>query len=331
MNAVEFINEHLDPMKVLEYYNFQEVTDKGQMIRARCKIHGGDNPTAFCWNKENNLWFCYTGDCGGGDVFSLIEKLEKCNFKTAVQKAAEILSLDINDMEVVSEDRIRTEHLKWLNKQIKKQTKEETKEYVLPYTKYSMVNDNFMRFDEDVLTFYGAKFCDLFPSETGFLYNKLVIPLFENNKIIGCALRDTTGNFTPKWYYTPEHIKISRILYNYDLVRDLTEQYSDITEIILTEGIFDVWAYHRIKLNNAVAVFGSSLSDEQIKLILQLNLDVTLSFDNDKAGNKAREKAKKAFKNKVTLRDVILPEGKDPADLPEEELLKAYLERKKII
>ena len=128
MNAVEFINEHLDPMKVLEYYNFQEVTDKGQMIRARCKIHGGDNPTAFCWNKENNLWFCYTGDCGGGDVFSLIEKLEKCNFKTAVQKAAEILSLDINDMEVVSEDRIRTEHLKWLNKQIKKQTKEETKE-----------------------------------------------------------------------------------------------------------------------------------------------------------------------------------------------------------
>ena len=40
---------------------------------------------------------------------------------------------------------------------------------------------------------------------------------------------------------------------------------------------------------------------------------------------------KKAFKNKVTLRDVILPEGKDPADLPEEELLKAYLERKKII
>ena len=82
MNAVEFINEHLDPMKVLEYYNFQEVTDKGQMIRARCKIHNGDNPTAFCWNKENNLWFCYTGDCGGGDVFSLIEKLEKCNFKT---------------------------------------------------------------------------------------------------------------------------------------------------------------------------------------------------------------------------------------------------------
>ena len=71
--------------------------------------------------------------------------------------------------------------------------------------------------------------------------------------------------------------------------------------------------------------------DEQIKLILQLNLDVTLSFDNDKAGNKAREKAKKAFKNKVTLRDVILPEGKDPADISEEELLKAYLERKKII
>lgn len=331
MYAVEFINKHLDPIKILEYYNFEKITDYGNMIRARCKIHGGDNPTAFCWNKNNNLWICYTGNCGGGDVFTLIEKLEKCNFTTAVQKAAEILNININDMEIISEDRIRTEHLKWLNKQLKKQTREETKEYVLPYTKYSMVNDNFTRFDELTLAFYGAKFCDLFPSENGFLYNKLVIPLFENNKIIGCALRDTTGTEMPKWYYTPKHIKVSSILYNYDLVRDLSEQNSDITEIILTEGIFDVWAYHLAGLNNAVAVFGSSISDEQVKLILQLNLDVTLSFDNDTAGHKAAKKATSLFKNKVTLKQVNLPEGKDPADLPTEDLLKAYLSRKKII
>ena len=110
-----------------------------------------------------------------------------------------------------------------------------------------------------------------------------------------------------------------------------TEKNSDITEIILTEGIFDVWAYHRIKLNNAVAVFGSSLSDEQIKLILQLNLDVTLSFDNDKAGNKATDKAIKVLKNKVTIKKINLPEGKDPADIETEELLKAYLNRTKIL
>ena len=77
MYAVEFINKNLDAMKILEYYNFEEISDRGNIIRARCKIHGGDNPTAFCWNKNNNLWICYTGDCGGGDVFTLIEQIQK--------------------------------------------------------------------------------------------------------------------------------------------------------------------------------------------------------------------------------------------------------------
>ena len=331
MYAVEFINKNLDAMKILEYYNFEEISDRGNMIRARCKIHGGDNPTAFCWNKNNNLWICYTGDCGGGDVFTLIEKIEKCNFSTAVKKAAEILNLNINDMEIISEDRIKAEHIKWLNKELQKQNKKEMKEYQLPYTKYSTNNEDFTRFDEETLNFYKSKFCKLFPTENGYLYNKLVIPLYENKKLIGCALRDTTGKVKPKWFYTPEHIKVSRILYNYDLVKDLTEKNSDITEIILTEGIFDVWAYHKAGIDNAMAVFGSSLSDEQIKLILQLNLDVTLSFDNDKAGNKATDKAIKVLKNKVTVKKINLPEGKDPADIETEELLKAYLNRTKIL
>lgn len=331
MNAVEFINKNIDPMKILEYYNFEEIVDRGQQIRARCKIHGGDNPTAFCWNKENNLWICYTGNCGGGDVFTLIEKLEKCDFTTAVQKAATILNLNINDMEVISEDRIRTEHLKWLNKELKKQTVQEFERFKLPYTKYFDEDERFDRFDKEVLSFYDSKFCNLFPTDEGYLYNKLVIPIWKDEIIIGCALRDLTGEAKPKWYYVPRHIKISSILYNYDLVKELIETDCCITEIILVEGIFDVWAYHKVGINNVVAVFGSSISEEQIKLILQLNLDVTLSFDNDKAGNKAREKAIKVFKNKVTLRNIELPEGSDPADLSKENLLKAYLERTKII
>ena len=324
MYAVEFINENMDAKKVLEYYEFEEITENEEYIRAKCKIHGGDNPTAFCWNKHNNLWICYTGDCGGGDVFTLVEKLEKCTFTTAINKVAQILNLNINDMEIVSEDRIRKKHLMWLEKELKKCKPKTLTEYEMPYTKYFLNNENFNRFDENILTKYNARFCNVYPTENGILYNKLAIPLYKNNVLVGCALRDTTGQYKPKWYYVPKGINVSTILYNFDYI----EKNEDITEVILVEGIFDVWAYAKAGIYNVVAIFGSSLSEEQVKLLLRLNIDVTLSFDNDTAGNKATEKAIKLLRNKVTLRKIELHEGYDPDDETEEDLINAYLNRK---
>ena len=92
-------------------------------------------------------------------------------------------------MEIISEDRIKAEHIKWLNKELQKQNKKEMKEYQLPYTKYSTNNEDFTRFDEETLSFYKSKFCKLFPTENGYLYNKLVIPLYENKKLINSAFR----------------------------------------------------------------------------------------------------------------------------------------------
>ena len=324
MYAVEFINENMDARKVLEYYEFEGITESEEYIRAKCKIHGGDNPTAFCWNKRNNLWICYTGDCGGGDVFTLVEKLEKCTFTAAINKVAQILNLNINDMEIVSEDRIRKKHLMWLEKELKKCKPKTLSKYEMPYTKYFLNNENFNRFDENILTKYNARFCNVYPTENGILYNKLAIPLYKNNVLVGCALRDTTGQGKPKWYYVPKGINVSTILYNFDYI----EKNEDITEVILVEGIFDVWAYAKAGIYNVVAIFGSSLSEEQVKLLLRLNIDVTLSFDNDTAGNKATEKAIKLLRNKVTLRKIELHEGHDPDDETEEDLINAYLNRK---
>ena len=104
-----------------------------------------------------------------------------------------------------------------------------------------------------------------------------------------------------------------------------------MTIIILVEGIFDVWAYHRIGIENAVAVFGSNLSKHQIKEILKLNVTVTLSFDNDDAGNKATEKAVKSLSGMTVLKKIMLPEGKDPCDCSENELMNSYLSRQVMV
>ncbi len=44
--------------------------------RARCVVHGGDNPTSFSINPEKQLWYCFS--CGeGGDLIDLVEAVEK--------------------------------------------------------------------------------------------------------------------------------------------------------------------------------------------------------------------------------------------------------------
>lgn len=88
MTAVEFIQENTDPMVLLEHYNFREIKQYENEIRACCEIHKGNNPNAFIWNKKNNLWFCYTGEnCGGGDAVELVQKMENISFVSAVSKA----------------------------------------------------------------------------------------------------------------------------------------------------------------------------------------------------------------------------------------------------
>ena len=326
MDAARFIESNLDPRKILDYYDFEHISETDDSFRACCKIHGGNNPSGFVWKKSNNLWFCYTGDCHGGDVFNLVQKLEHCNFQTAVNKTAEILGLDINGMTISTEaNRIEREQKIWLQNQKKQiqqiENKKLRKQYVLPYTRYYNHNGDFQRFDEALLAKFGAKFCSLYPTESKVLKDKLVIPIFSEDECVGVGLRDTTGNSLPKWYYQPDGIKTSNLLYNFDAAKNADE-------IILTEGIFDVWAYARIGIDNVVAIFGSSISKEQYKKLMQTGAGITLSFDNDKAGNKCRNQAMEMFYAKTELKNIELPSNNDPADCTQEQLLSAYLNRK---
>lgn len=329
MTAVEFIQENTDPMVLLEHYNFREIKQYENEIRACCEIHKGNNPNAFIWNKKNNLWFCYTGEnCGGGDAVELVQKMENISFVSAVSKAASILHLDIEGLEVLQTDRIKREQKAWLKKQAKtSRYKEPEKIYEIPYTAYYDNHPSFSRFDEETLKFYDAKFCKLFPSENSVLKNKLVIPLHFEHILRGAALRDTTGIFFPKWMYMPKGFKASKYLYNIDRITNLIEEGCE--EIILTEGIFDVWSFHDIGLDNAAAIFGSNLSQEQYDTLMKLNVGITTCFDNDKAGQKCTLSAIKKFRNKTDLKVMELPEGKDPGDCTKDELLSAYLNRRR--
>ena len=61
--------------------------------------------------------------------------------------------------------------------------------------------------------------------------------------------------------------------------------------MIVVEGYKSVWRLHDWGYDNAVALMGSSLSDEQAKLLLKMELPILVAGDNDKAGIKLQQEA----------------------------------------
>ena len=67
LKAIDYIKNSLDDSIIKELLlnsGARSVKKIGREIRCSCPIHKGNNTTAFTWNLENNLWFCFTGDCG---------------------------------------------------------------------------------------------------------------------------------------------------------------------------------------------------------------------------------------------------------------------------
>jgi len=53
------------------------------------------------------------------------------------------------------------------------------------------------------------------------------------------------------------------------------------------EGFFDVISLHKTGIENCLALLGTNLSEEQIKLLIELNKRIILFLDSDKAGQEA--------------------------------------------
>ena len=84
-------------------------------------------------------------------------------------------------------------------------------------------------------------------------------------------------------YRLPTNFQKSKVLYNLHRVRALP----NLDELILCEGFFDVIELYESGWGNAVALMGSSMSEDQMRLIIETvgwDGKVMLVFDDDPAG-----------------------------------------------
>lgn len=322
MDAVSLLEKHANIVRIMEHYGF-DAREDGSMLRSCCEIHKGDNPSSFVANPDTNLWYCHT-QCGGGDMYTLVERMENIPFRQAVLRVASILGVSIDDLQIVER---KEEYVKELRSFIK--LMRESKRVVLmpDYTLNAEVKNvrTFRAFNEETLRYFALQYAESVPLQNreGQAYqlrNRLVMPIHQNERIVGYSLRATDGS-NPKWSHQPRDIKTSDILYNLN-------NYAHQDTIVVVEGIFDVWAYHELNIY-AVCTYGAHLSDMQYKLLLKSGAtNIVLSYDGDEAGRTATKKAVAMLRNKARIEIVPFNEGEDPEKILREELRDRYGKRK---
>lgn len=325
MDALSLINSKLDVELLLNHYSFDKMHNDGNFIRSCCGIHDGDGINSFVINTETGLWYCHTS-CGGGDAFTLIQKKEKLSFPQAVHWLAKFTGVDVSDMEIIER---KADYMKEIIAFTRMMRKRSAKVNESAFTIAEQIRQvtTFRNFHVDTLRHFQLGFVEQVElmkrdgTSTYNLRNRLVIPNFINGVQHMLSFRSTRPSDVPKWSLQPVGVETGNYLYNLDNARYASS-------ITVVEGLFDVWAYHEIGIP-AVATYGAHLTNEQYSLLLKTGADIVLSYDGDKAGREATQKAIKLLKNKVNLSCVLFDEGQDPESITRQELKERY-DRKKI-
>lgn len=316
MDAVEYLKANVNIRDLLTLYGAKRVKQNYNEIRCCCPIHGGNNETAFVFNIKNGLWFCHTGCKIGGDIFDFVQRIEHLEtFQEAVNALANKFGLDITDMEIKQRaNEILLNTKRWIE-QMKNvlNTKRDT-EFALENIGSMFPINSYRNFDKAILNEYGIKYC---------LENKrIVIPIIHNKTCVGATMRRTT-NETVKWLHKPQGLITGNYLFNIDNIELFTP-------ILIVEGIWDVLNAVQHGYLNTVGTFGAHLTQEQSNIILRSTHELIIGFDPDVAGRIATKNVIEMLQNKINIKIMDVPVGKDVGILNSDELNNCFANLKNI-
>ena len=316
---LQVMKDSVDARILLEGLGCTIVRETAKELRGPCIIHGGDNTTAFRFNKEKKSWVCFSHKCHefhGNDIISLIRAILKCDFI----KAVEYLSSLVGEVSDGSYYRLKT--------------KRERESFINLYdndnVKPSIVNEVTLKDFRSMRTNYfvnkGIKpeTLEVFEVGGGYVDNegvvREVIPIRDDHGVlVAYSFRDIRNNISyDKKYTLTTGFEKDAVLYNMNRARDYGKHFP----IIVVEGFKSVWKLYECGIKNVVAVIGSSLTEGQCLLLYSYALKgVVVMFDNDEAGIIGINKAYESLNGKLDIVPVYITEtdgfgkGLDPADL----------------
>ncbi|HSX31216.1 MAG TPA: DNA primase [Candidatus Saccharimonadales bacterium] len=295
---------------------------------------------SFVVSPDKQIWHDFSSG-RGGDMFSFIMEVEGLDFREALELLARRAGIDLEQYKQAgargpggkSKERLyEALELATHFYQTQFSCNKTALEYVLKkraFTKatalewrlgYSPNNGNALI---DFLKNKGFTASDIklagLSNQRGsdMFRGRLQIPLCDpSGRVIGFTARLLADDpQAPKYINTPATplYDKSRHVFGLHLAKEAIRKNKFV---VLAEGNLDVIQSHQAGVRQVVATAGTALTEPHLKALSRLTGDIRLSFDADRAGLAATERAIPiAAKVGVQLSIISIPSGKDPDEL----------------
>jgi DNA primase len=275
----------------------------GPRLIGPCPVHGGDNCHAFTAHRERNLWFCFTRCQIGGDVIDLAWRLCGHSWARAALWLERLAATPTVLRGTVHGQQADTRS----HRAFRPYTRRLTLDPSHPFFRSLAITEETLRWFE-AGAWHGH----------GFLEGTVAVRLhdLQGNPLgyAGRRLDPVAASQWGKWKWPSGYPK-SQLLWNWHRVEP-----SRPDGVIVVEGPWSVMKLRQAGYSNAVALGGVHVSSTQMAL-LKGAPKITLLLDGDIAGDRATVR-NLAARFHPHIRAVRPPEGQDPADLTETELLR---------
>lgn len=330
-----------------------ELQPQGRNLVARCPWHNDRRPSMTV-NQERQTWKCWPCDIGG-DVFSFVMKRDGTDFPTAIRTLAELAGIPIEEYTrgkktqpgspedkatLLSAIKIASDsYFEYL------QSNDSDAQIARDYLESRGINDESRKhfrigFSPDSWSYAvdllkrhqfsgevahacgvaspkrsGDGYVDMFRGRLMFPIQDLQgRPIALGGRVIP-AIAERHGDRAGGKYINGRETMLfrkSQQLYGLDLARDAIRRSG---EVMVMEGYTDVVASKQAGIETAVAVLGTALGEQHVKILRRFAERVVLVLDGDTAGqNRADEVLELFISADVDLRVMTLPDGSDPAD-----------------
>lgn len=343
--TIERVREAADIVEVVSQHT--DLRRQGERYVGLCPFHDERTPS-FGVKPAEGFYYCF-GCEAGGDTIRFVQEKEGLSFPDAVESLADRYGVEI---EVEKEDPKAEEARRRRGRlgEALARVAGFYESYLWESEKAAKAREYLMAergLGEEVLRAFGVGFA---PSawdsvltrgqQAGFSVDELLaagliqrsqkqpgshydrfrgritFPVKDHRgRVVGFGARGMGPDAKPKYLNSPEGevYRKSRTLYGIDRARGPIARGG---RAVVVEGYTDVLALHQAEIEETVAVMGTAITPDQLKILAGYAEEIVLALDADRAGREAMLRAQRvAGSGRLRLLVAPMPEGEDPADL----------------
>ncbi len=343
----EFLQTMLSKLNIVDVVSsYVTVERKAGTYWACCPFHHEKTPS-FHVNESDQYYHCFGCGASGGTI-KFVQGIENCDFIDAVRILAKRVNMEVPERN--NEDTEKTYALKRKKERLLQLMNDTAHFYLdnlnsgkadahIEYILHRGIPSNIVR------TFgLGASlnFNDLprFLLSKGYTKDEMIesgavneingrlsdaqggrliypiINAFDEVVAFGGRLLEQKPDFA-KYKNTKETLIFNKAktLYNINLLKKLRRN-QNLKQVIMVEGYMDTISLYQAGFKNVVASMGTSLTQEQARLIKRYTDTVLISYDGDGAGQKANLRGLDILSGEgLNVKVVPLTDGLDPDDV----------------